>query len=335
MKTGTNTEAVPLTSALSPADGAGEIAGVGPDRINTQQLAKRVRIHALRMTSQGGSSHVGAAFSIADILAVLYGGGILRFDPANPQWPERDRFILSKGHAGAAVYAVLAESGFFAVERLERHYQDGSHLSGHISHKGIPGVELSTGSLGHGLGVGVGMAKALQMRGGAQRVFVVLSDGECDEGSNWEAILFAAHHRLDNLVAIIDYNKIQSLAPVAETIELEPFTEKWRACNWGVSEVDGHDHGALIRTLSAQPLAQGKPSVVIAHTVKGKGVSFMENTVLWHYRTARGEEFEAALKELESGLQPTKDREQRAEGGGLISINCGQPSMVGGPEAHA
>lgn len=266
----------------------------------TKALAKRVRLHALRMTSRGGSSHIGSAFSIADVLAVLYGGGVLRVDPSDPQWELRDRFIISKGHAGAALYAVLAETGFFSVERLKDHYRDGSSLSGHASHKGIPGVELSTGSLGHGLGVGVGMAKALKLRGGPQRVFVLLSDGECDEGSNWEAILFAAHHDLDNLIAIIDYNKIQSLGPVAETIALEPFPEKWRAFNWSVVEVDGHNHDELGAALHHVPAVKGRPTVLIAHTTKGKGVSFMENTVLWHYRTARGEEFDAALRELEN-----------------------------------
>jgi transketolase len=267
--------------------------------LDTNDVSRRIRIHALRMTSRGGSSHIGAALSIADIMAVLYGGSVLRVDPKNPHWDLRDRFILSKGHAGAAVYAVLAEAGFFPAERLTDHYQDGSYLSGHVSHKGIPGVELSTGSLGHGLGVGVGMAKALKLRGGSQRVFVLLSDGECDEGSNWEAILFAAHHQLDNVVAIIDYNKIQSLAPVAETIALEPFAEKWRAFNWAVMEVDGHDHSQLLDAFLRVPVALGQPTVVLAHTIKGKGVSFMENTVLWHYRTARGEEFDAALRELE------------------------------------
>ncbi len=264
----------------------------------TQELARKVRIHALHMTSRGGSSHVGAAFSIADILAVLY-GGMMRHDPAQPKWAERDRFILSKGHAGAAVYATLAETGYFPVERLSKHYQDGSVLSGHVSHKGIPGVELSSGSLGHGLGVGTGLAKALKLSGSSSRVFVLLSDGECDEGTIWEAALFAQHHRLDNLVAIIDFNKIQSLAPVAETLALEPFRQKWESFNWGVLETDGHDHAALAGALGRLPAADGRPTVVIAHTVKGKGVSFMENTVLWHYRTARGDEFDRALAELE------------------------------------
>lgn len=262
------------------------------------ELARRTRIHVLHMTSRGGSSHVGAAFSIVDILAVLY-GQIMRHDPQQPLWPKRDRFILSKGHAGAAVYAMLAEVGYFPTEQLMQHYQDGSVFSGHISHKGILGVELSTGSLGHGLGVGTGMAMALKLAHEPARVFVLLSDGECDEGTIWEAALFAQHHALDNLIAIVDYNKIQSLAPVADTLALEPFHQKWESFNWSVIEADGHDHAALTKALATVPTQIGRPTVIIAHTVKGKGVSFMENTVLWHYRTARGEEFTRALAELE------------------------------------
>jgi len=250
------------------------------------------------MTSVGGSSHVGAAFSIADILAVLY-GQVMRHDAKQPLWAGRDRFILSKGHAGAAVYATLAEMGYFPKEQLKQHYQDGSIFSGHVSHKGVAGVEFSTGSLGHGLGVGAGMAKALKLAAANSRVFVLLSDGECDEGSIWEAALFAQHHSLENLIAIVDYNKIQSLAPVAETLALEPFTRKWESFNWAVKEADGHNHGQLASVLGNLPAVGGKPTVIIAHTVKGKGVSFMENTVLWHYRTARGEEFDRALAELE------------------------------------
>jgi transketolase len=267
--------------------------------IDTAKLAKRVRIHVLKMTGRGGSAHVASGFSIADILAVLY-GRTLRHDPRNPRWPERDRFILSKGHAGAAVYATLAEVGYFPAAELQNHYQDGSKFSGHVSHKGIPGVELSTGSLGHGLGVGVGIAMALKLAGSQARVFVLLSDGECDEGSVWEAALFARHHQLDNLVAIVDYNKIQSLGPVADTLQLEPFRAKWEAFGWSARESAGHDHNALATALDLLPAEAGKPTVLIAHTTKGKGVSFMENTVLWHYRIARGEEFDRALKELES-----------------------------------
>jgi transketolase len=229
-------------------------------------------------------------------MAVLY-GAVLNVDPQQPKKADRDRFILSKGHAGAAVYATLAECGFFPVEWLQQHYQDGSYLSGHVSHKGIPGVEFSTGSLGHGLGVAAGMAYAAKQQGATHRVYCLLSDGECDEGSNWEAILFAGHHQLAGLTAIIDYNKIQSLAPVAETLALEPFADKWRAFGWEVVECDGHDHTQLQTALSSRSPAQ-RPTVVIAHTVKGKGVSFMEHSVLWHYRTAKGAEFDAALAEL-------------------------------------
>lgn len=265
---------------------------------STQELARRIRLHALRMTSRGGSSHIGAVLSMADIVAVLYGYA-LRVDPAEPGWPDRDRFILSKGHAGAGVYAALAERGFFPMSWLEEHYQNGSLLSGHVSHKGIPGVEFSTGSLGHGLPVGTGMALAAQRDCRAHRVVVLMSDGECDEGSNWEAILFAGHHRLDGLVAIVDYNKIQSLGPVAETLALEPFADKWRAFGWRAVEVDGHDHAALRAAWDDLPNHAGRPTVILAHTVKGKGVSFMEHAVLWHYRTARGAEFDAAHAELQ------------------------------------
>jgi transketolase len=251
------------------------------------------------MTSTGGTAHVGSVFSMADILAVLY-GGVLRVDPSNPQWADRDRFILSKGHAGAGVYAALAERGFFPADKLLTHCRDGSDLCGHVSHKHVPGVEFSTGSLGHGLPVAAGMAYGAQLDGLGHRVVVLLSDGECDEGSIWEAALFAGHHRLERLVAIVDYNGIQSLAPVSETLELEPFKAKWESFGWGAAEVDGHDHGDLWRSLAAPPLRPGRPTVLIARTVKGQGVSFMENTVLWHYRTAKGDEFERALKELQA-----------------------------------
>ncbi|TAL56968.1 MAG: transketolase [Bacteroidetes bacterium] len=267
--------------------------------MTTKELAKRIRIHAVKMTSAGKSSHVGSVLSIADILAVLY-NDILKVDPAKPDWKDRDRFILSKGHAGTGVYAVLAEKGFFSVEILKTHYQNGSLLSGHVSHKGIPGVELSTGSLGHGLSVGTGLALAAKMDKKNYKTYVLLSDGECDEGSNWEAILFSAHHKLDNLVAIIDYNKIQSIASVKETLGLDPFADKWLAFGWDVKTVDGHNYDELKNALSVVPFKKNKPSVIIANTIKGKGVSFMEHMVLWHYRSPLGKEFEMALKELET-----------------------------------
>jgi transketolase len=266
--------------------------------MTTAELAKKIRLHAVNMTHLGKSSHVGAVLSIADILAVLY-NDILNIRPNDPKWSERDRFILSKGHAGAGVYAVLAEKGFFPVDWLKTHYQNGSILSGHVSHLGIPGVELSTGSLGHGLSVGTGLALAAKMDKKDYRTFVLMSDGECDEGSVWEAVLFAAHHHLNNLTAIIDYNKIQSLAPVKDTINLEPFVEKWQSFGWAVKMVDGHNCNELKDVLSALPLDVDKPNCIIANTVKGKSVSFMENQVLWHYRTPQGDEFDNAIKELE------------------------------------
>lgn len=268
--------------------------------MDTIELAKKIRLHALKMTSRGGSSHIASVLSMADILAVLY-GDILQINPERPRWAHRDRFILSKGHGGAGVYAALAERGFFPVEKLETHYQNGSDLSGHVSHKGVPGVELSTGSLGHGLSVASGMAYAAKLDNKKHRVFVLLSDGECDEGSNWEAILFAAHHKLDNLVVMVDYNKIQSLASVSETLNLEPFRQKWESFGWSVQEIDGHNHQELKQVFNTLPFTKEKPNCILAHTTKGKGVSFMENSVLWHYRTAKGEEFNAALKELEQG----------------------------------
>lgn len=268
-----------------------------PLEISTSELARRIRRHCVLMTSRANASHIGSSLSMADLLAVIYNGH-LRFDPARPEWPERDRFILSKGHGCAALYAVLAECGYFPVSDLETFYQDGSPLAGHATHKDVPGVEVSTGSLGHGLSLGIGMALAAQRDFEKRRVWVMLSDGECDEGSVWEAALFAPHHKLDNLVAIVDYNKIQSFGTVKEVLDLEPLADKWRAFGWGVREIDGHDLGAIEAAYSALPFEPGKPSCLVAHTVKGKGVGYMEGKLLWHYRAPRGEDLEIALREL-------------------------------------
>jgi len=262
-----------------------------------QDLANKIRNHALDMTSRGGSSHIASVFSIADILSCLY-GYLLNVSPELVNNSERDRFILSKGHAGAGVYAALAECGFFDVKLLETHYQDGSNLSGHVSHKNIPGVELSTGSLGHGLPVGVGMALSAKFDARKNKVVVLLSDGECDEGSNWEAIMFAAHHKLNNLICIVDYNKIQSLGSTENTLNLEPFLDKWIAFGWDVLEIDGHSIEEIINSFEVASKSLLKPTCIIAHTIKGKGVSFFENQVLWHYRTAKGIEYENAKNEL-------------------------------------
>lgn len=269
---------------------------------NTMMLAKHIRQHILTMIHKTNSSHIGSCYSMADLLAVLY-GEVMRYDPVNPAWPLRDRFILSKGHAGAALYAILAESGFFPVKDLENYNLDGACLSGHVMHN-VPGVEVSSGSLGHGLSIGCGMAYAAKIDKQSYKVYVLLSDGECDEGSIWEAILFAPHHQLNNLVAIVDYNKIQSLGTVKEVLDLEPFTDKWRAFGWQVVELDGHDHQQIISTFTSSTVTKAdKPTVLIAHTIKGKGVSFMENKLLWHYKSPNVEEYQAALRELsESSL---------------------------------
>jgi len=264
--------------------------------MNTHDLALNIRKDAVRMTHLAKSSHIGSMLSMADIIAVLY-GKVLNKQADKPLWPYRDRFILSKGHAGATVYAVLAELGYFPVEKLNDYCSNGSVFSGHISHD-VPGVELSTGSLGHGLSVGIGMALAAKMDLKKHRVFVLLSDGECDEGTIWEAALFASHYKLSNLIVVVDYNKIQSLGKVEEILQLEPFADKWISFGWDVKEIDGHNHEELIEVLDFDISKKEKPTCIIAHTIKGKGVSFMENTVLWHYRSPQGEEYEKALEEL-------------------------------------
>lgn len=261
------------------------------------QLAWLIRRHGIEMTHLSGGSHIASVMSVADIIAVLY-ADILEYDPARPEWDGRDRFIMSKGHAGAAVYAALAESGFFDVGELRSHYADGSRLSGHVSHY-IPGVDFSTGSLGHGLSAAAGMALAAVQDGKPHRVFAVLGDGECDEDSVWEAALFANHYRLEDLVAVIDHNRMQSLDYCENTLELEDLGAKWRAFGWNVIRLDGHDHDALRSALADTHNEAHKPTVVIADTVKGKGVSFMENDILWHYRFPHyGWEYDRAVSEL-------------------------------------
>ena len=273
--------------------------GGRPDAADPRVLAWLIRRHGLEMTHLSRGSHIGAIFSVAEIMAVLY-TGVLRVDPARPRMPERDRLVLSKGHAGAAVYAALAERGFFPVEELATHYANGSRLSGHVSHKGVPGVEFSTGSLGHGLAVATGMALDAKMRGESWRAFAVLGDGECDEGAVWEAALQAHQFRLNNLIAVVDHNRMQSLDFCENTLALEPFADKWRSFGWRTICCDGHDIEALRKAFAEAQTPGEAPSVILAETVKGKGVSFMENDILWHYRTPQGAEYEAALKELEA-----------------------------------
>lgn len=264
--------------------------------LSVEAFAREVRVRAVEMVARAKASHLGGALSMTDILAHLY-SEVMNTDPAHPNDPKRDRFILSKGHCCSALYAALAIKGFFPEERLLEYGVNGSGLMAHASHS-VPGVELSTGSLGHGLPVGCGKALAAKRKQEPWRVFVMLSDGEMDEGSNWEAVLFAAHHRLDNLVAIIDFNKIQSLGNVQDVMGLEPLDAKFRAFGWEVKTVDGHDHDQLRNAFSILPLVTGKPSLILAHTRKGAGVSFMENELLWHYKSPDSSQVSQALKEL-------------------------------------
>ena len=265
-----------------------------------RQLAQRVRLDALEMIHSARASHIGSVFSCVEILAALY-SGVARVDPANPLRPDRDRVVLSKGHAGVALYATLAECGFFPREQLASYYQDGSLLSGHISHKGVPGVELSTGSLGHGVCVATGMALSAKMSKMESRVYAVMGDGECEEGSVWEAAQFAAHNHLGNLIVIVDHNRMQAMGFCEREIGLFDLESRWRAFGWNaISVQDGNDIGQLRSAF--EHCDKERPNAVIAYTVKGKGVSFMENELLWHYRDPQGEWYEKARCELSEGL---------------------------------
>lgn len=264
--------------------------------MTSKELAWLIRRHGIEMTHLSGGSHIGAILSVADIMGVLY-TDILKFDAKNPNWEGRDRFILSKGHAGASVYAAIAENGFFDTEELKTHYQNGSRLSGHVSHH-LPGIDFSTGSLGHGLPVAAGRALAAKQNGADFRSFVVMGDGECNEGSVWEAAEFANHYKLDNLIAIVDHNHMQSLDYCNNTLEVD-MAMRWKGFGWNVVEVNGHDHNALRDALNDTSNPENKPTVVIAHTVKGKGISFMEMDILWHYRFPHdGWEYNCAVNEL-------------------------------------
>ncbi len=266
-----------------------------------RELAKTIRKRALEMTHRGRSGHVGSMLSMAEIVAYLY-REVLRVDPGQPKWPERDRFILSKGHGGGAVYACLAELGFFPQEWLQGYYRDAGKLMGHISHY-VPGVEFSTGSLGHGLPVAVGMALAARRAGAQHRIFCLMSDGDCNEGSTWEAILFAAQQRLDNLVVVVDYNRIQALGRSEDVLDLEPLTSKIEAFGWACRECNGHDFASLAQGFATLPLVTGKPSWLTCHTIKGKGVSFMEDTVACHYGSVNDKQLAQALAEIEEAAQ--------------------------------
>jgi transketolase len=256
---------------------------------------KYLRRLAMNAMLSGGRGHVGSAMSLVEILRVLY-DDVLGVRPDDPHWPERDRFILSKGHGCLALYAVLADKGFFPLSVLDGFCAHDSILGGHPERGMIPGVEASTGALGHGLSIGVGLALAARMKQRDNRVWVLVGDGEINEGAIWEAALAAAKHGLSNLFVLIDYNKLQSYGPVSEVLGLEPLADKWRSFGFAVAEVNGHDVTTLRGLLSGLPLAPGKPSAVICHTVKGKGLPAAENNADWHHKSRLGDEEVAALR---------------------------------------
>ena len=262
--------------------------------MNWNLISAELRVQVLELSHQAKAAHLASALSCIDILAVLY-ESILAFEPSNPNWPDRDRFILSKGHAAAALYAVLTRQGVLDSSQLATYGKANSLLEEHPS-PNLPGVEAATGSLGHGLPIANGIALASRIQKKSFRVYALLSDGECNEGSVWEAAMFAACHKLSNLCAIVDFNKWQATGRSQEVLALDPLADKWRAFGWAVEEVDGHDHRQLESKLLAKP---GQlPRMFIAHTVKGKGISFMEDDNNWHYRVPTREEINIAREEL-------------------------------------
>lgn len=262
-----------------------------------QQRAKAIRRHIITMLGEAGSGHPGGSLSAADIVSALY-FDTMKLDPEKPDWPERDRFVLSKGHAAPVLYAALAEKGFFPKEELMTLRKLGSRLQGHPDMKKLPGVEMSTGSLGQGLSAAIGMALGLRLDGGQQRVYALLGDGEVQEGQIWEAAMAAGHFKLDNLTAFLDYNNLQIDGPVDVVMDVAPLNDKWRAFGWHVLEIDGHDMAQILQALKEAQATKGKPTMIIAKTTKGKGVSFMENQVGWHGNAPKPEQVEQALQEL-------------------------------------
>jgi transketolase len=262
-----------------------------------EKMARQLRRDVITMIATAGSGHPGGSLSAADIVTALY-FKVMRHDPKTPQWPDRDRFVLSKGHAAPILYAALAECGYFPVEELSTLRKLDSRLQGHTDRTLTPGVEMSAGSLGQGLSYGIGIALAGGLDKRDYRVYVLLGDGECDEGQVWEAAMFAPHHRMDNITAIIDHNDLQLDGRVCDIMALEPLTDKWRAFNWNVLEINGHDIKEILQALKKAGEVIGKPTVIIAHTIKGKGVSFMEGNVDFHGKAPNPQETEQALKEL-------------------------------------
>ena len=261
-----------------------------------QDFALRIRLGALDTIARAGLGHVGGDFSVADILAVLY-GGVLRVDASDPTWPERDRFVMSKGHAAASLYTALALRGFFPESELATFAGPDSRLGGHPNRRKTPGIETNTGPLGHGLPVAVGMATGAQLSDAQWQTYVVVGDGEIQEGSNWEALMYAAHRGLSNLTLVVDRNRLQQGAGTEETNALDPLDEKIRAFGWETTVVDGHDIDAVWSAMRA-PRGHGRPVALVADTIKGRGVSFMENLAAWHHKVPSAEQVEQAIAEL-------------------------------------
>ncbi len=284
--------------ASAHANRAGAFDTVGAADLSTlQEAARRVRRHIVQMIGKAGSGHPGGSLSAVEVLVALY-FQVMRHRPQEPRWSDRDRFILSKGHAAPALYAVLAEAGYFPVEELGTLRQLGSRLQGHADMTKTPGVEMSAGSVGMGLSFGIGTALAARLDGKAHHTYIMLGDGECDEGQIWEAAMSAAHFKVDNLTAIVDRNDIQLTGWSRDVMDLEPLSEKWRAFGWHTIEIDGHDLSEVMAALGEAGGVRGRPAVIIAHTVKGKGVSFMENNPQFHGKAPSPEQVEQALKEI-------------------------------------
>ncbi|SEG53159.1 transketolase [Bryocella elongata] len=264
-----------------------------------KHLANRIRMTAMSMTNHAHLGHTGGDLSASDVLAVLY-GGVLQLDPQQPNWPQRDRFLLSKGHCAAALYTALAMRGFFETALLRTFMDPLSKLNGHPDRNKLPGVEANTGPLGHGLPIAVGCAIAAKMRGETWRTFVLTGDGELQEGSNWEAAMSAQQYKLDNLIVIVDRNRLQQGDFTENTIRMEPLADKWRTFGFAVTEIDGHNTATLREVLSGAPLEVGKPTCIIANTIKGKGVSFAENQPAWHHGVPTEEQLRKAAEELEA-----------------------------------
>ena len=272
-------------------------AGVFSSNEDLQEVARRLRRHIVTMIGKAGSGHPGGSLSAVEIATALF-WRVLRHKPSDPSWPDRDRFILSKGHAAPLLYSVLAECGYIPIAELGTLRQFGSRLQGHADRTATPGVEMSSGSLGQGLSFAVGVALAGRLDSRDYRVYALLSDGECDEGQTWEAAMAAAHYKLDSLTAIVDNNGLQLSGCNCDIMDLEPLGEKWAAFGWHVIEIDGHDLARVLDALEKAKKVKGQPTAIIAHTVKGKGVSFMENNVDFHGKAPSAEQLEKALKEL-------------------------------------